>query len=190
MAFTFFETDIVGLVIVKTHVYEDERGIYNKIFEKNVYAEQGIRVNFTESSDIYSQKGVIRGLHYQTKESQAKLVHVLAGKMYDVALDLRKESATFGRWHGELLEAGDGKAIYIPEGFAHGFLSLSDRTIFSYQCSGKYLPEYCGGIFWDDKELNIPWPLKEYQVDRIIATDKDRNWPLFKEYCQREGIQI
>lgn len=184
MSFEFKKTDINGLQIIKPHIFSDDRGIYKKYYEKNIFAENNITCEFTESSDLYSKKGVLRGLHYQTIDSQAKLIHVIKGILFDVALDLRNNSSTFGLYHAELLNAEDHKILFIPEGFAHGFISLTDNTIFSYQCSGKYIPEACGGIRWDDPELNIPWPLKEYDIETIIATEKDKNWPTLAEYIQ------
>lgn len=172
-------------MIVKPHTYYDDRGIYKKCYEIDSYKEMGISCRFNECSDIYSRKGALRGLHYQTKDSQAKLVHVLAGALFDVALDLRPGSATFGRYHAELLTGEEEKAIFIPEGFAHGFIALEDKTIFSYMCSGRYIPQACGGIRWNDPELNIPWPLEEYNIDQIIATRKDRNWPMLAEYVAK-----
>lgn len=188
MAFTFDKTEIEDLLIINPHRYPDDRGIYKKNYEKNIYVENGIVCEFTESSDLYSKKGALRGLHYQTKESQAKLIHVISGVLYDVAVDLRKDSSTFGKYHAELMKAEDNKAIFIPEGFAHGFIALTDNTIFSYQCSGKYLPEACGGIIWNDPELNIEWPLQEYGIEKIIATEKDRNWPTLSEYKKKLGL--
>ncbi len=182
MPFKFNKTEIDGLLIIEPHMYPDERGLYKKCYEKYVFAENGITCEFTETSDLYSSKGALRGLHYQTEQSQAKLIHVVTGKLFDVALDLRENSPTFGKYHTELLCAEDNKVIFIPEGFAHGFIALEDRTIFSYQCSGKYIPQACGGIRWDDSELNIPWPLEEYGIKNIIATDKDKTWPTFREY--------
>lgn len=102
-----------------------------------------------------------------------------------MALDLRENSLTFGEYHTELLKAEDNKVIFIPEGFAHGFIALTDNTVFSYQCSGRYVPEACGGIRWDDPDLNIPWPLKEYGVEKVIATEKDKNWPTLAEYMEK-----
>lgn len=189
MGFEFLKTEIEGIKIIKPHMYPDERGLYKKCYEKNIYKENGINVEFTETSDIYSDKGALRGLHYQTKDSQAKLVHVISGILFDVALDLREDSQTFGKYHVELLNAEENKVIYIPEGFAHGFISLSDKTIFSYQCSGKYLPEYCGGIRWNDTELAIPWPLEEYGITKVIATEKDRNWPTLAEYKMEKNVK-
>ena len=138
---------------------------------------------------MYSKKGALRGLHYQTVDSQAKLIHVISGVLFDVALDLREDSSTFGEYHTELLRAEDNKVVFIPEGFAHGFIALTDNTVFSYQCSGSYVPEACGGIRWDDPELNIPWPLKEYGVEKVIATEKDKNWPTLSEYKLRNEIK-
>lgn len=183
--FTFNTTNINDVIIIETHQFNDERGLYNKIYEETIFAENGIKSKFTESSDIYSKKGVLRGLHYQNNYSQAKLIHVLKGVLFDVALDLRRESITFGKFFATKLIDKEHKSIYIPEGFAHGFISLSDETIFSYMCSGKYDPSSCGGIIWNDKELNIPWPLEEYEIEEIIATNKDKNWPTFSEYKKK-----
>lgn len=185
MPITFKGTDIQDLMIIEPHLYPDDRGLYKKCYEKNDYQRAGITCEFTETSDIYSCKGALRGLHYQRHYSQAKLLHVISGCIYDVALDLRVESPSFGKYHTELLEARDNKIIYVPEGFAHGFITLSEEAVFSYQCSGKYDPESCGGILWNDPELNIPWPLEEYGVTNVICTDKDKNWPTFKEYCSK-----
>ncbi len=185
MSFEFNKTEIEGVLVIKPHMYPDVRGLYKKYYEKEIYKENGITCEFTESSDLYSKKGALRGLHYQTKDSQAKLIHVISGTLFDVALDLREDSTTFGKYHTELLKAEENKVIYIPEGFAHGFISLTDNTIFSYQCSGKYIPEACGGIVWNDDSLNIPWPINEYGITEVIATDKDKNWPSLYEYIKK-----
>ena len=189
MAFEFKKTKIAGLLVIQPHMYPDDRGLYKKCYERNIFAENGVTCTFTESSDLYSKKGALRGLHYQTVDSQAKLIHVISGVLFDVALDLREHSPTFGEYHTELLKAEDNKVIFIPEGFAHGFIALTDNTVFSYQCSGSYVPEACGGIRWDDPELRIPWPLKEYGVEKVIATEKDKNWPTLSEYKLRNGIK-
>lgn len=189
MSFEFRKTRIPGLLIITPHMYPDERGLYKKYYEKNIFVEHGITCDFTESSDLYSKKGTLRGLHYQTVDSQAKLIHVIKGILFDVAIDLREDSPTFGQYHTELIKAEDHKVEFIPEGFAHGFISLSDDTIFSYQCSGRYVPEACGGIRWNDPGLNIPWPLKEYQIDKVIATEKDRKWPTLREYMEQKSIE-
>lgn len=189
MPFIFHKTRFAGLQVIEPHLYPDDRGVYKKYYEKNIFSENGITCAFTESSDLYSQKGALRGLHYQTVDSQAKLIHVIVGVLFDVALDLRESSDTFGQYHTELLRAEDSKAVFIPEGFAHGFIALTDDTVFSYQCSGRYVPSACGGIRWNDPGLSIPWPLREYSVDRVIATEKDENWPTFDEYVKRNGMR-
>ena len=189
MSFEFFNTEINGVKIIVPHCFEDERGLYKKNYEKYIFAENGILDDFIECSDIFSKKGVLRGLHYQTKNSQAKLVHVISGILYDVVLDLRKNSSTFGKIHTELLRAEENRALYIPEGMAHGFLSLSEHTVFSYQCSGKYLPAYCGGIRWDDPGLGIKWPLNDFKIERIIATERDKAWPTLSEYISSNKME-
>lgn len=189
MAFEFHKTEIDGLLIIKAHMFSDERGLYKKNYEKYVFAENGITCNFTESSDLLSRKGALRGLHFQTREPQAKLVHVVKGILFDVALDLRPDSVTFGKYHVQLLGDENCMGIFIPEGFAHGFISLTDDTVFSYQSSGRYIPEACGGIRWNDPGLNIAWPLNEYGITKVIATEKDRNWPTLKEYEKIMGIE-
>lgn len=182
MPFIFHKTNIEGLQIIEPHMFSDNRGLYQKNYEKNIYAENGITCRFTENSDICSKKGTLRGLHYQKANSQAKLIHVIKGILFDVALDLRENSPTFGRYHAELMDARQHKLIFVPEGFAHGFIALAEDTVFSYQCSGQYMPALCGGIRWDDPELKIPWPLKEFGINGVIATEKDRSWPCFSEY--------
>jgi len=187
MPFEFIKTKIDGLLVIQPHMYPDERGLYKKCYEKDIFKQNGILCDFTETSDLYSVKGALRGLHYQSEKSQAKLIHVVSGAVFDVALDLRENSATFGEYHTELMKAEEYKVLFIPEGFAHGFIALTDDTIFSYQCSGKYIPSACGGIRWNDKELNIPWPLMEYGINKVVATEKDMKWPSFSEYKIMNG---
>ena len=188
MPFVFEPTAIPNLVRIRPHLFEDDRGVYLKHYERDIYVQHGITCLFTESSDLYTQKGALRGLHYQTEQSQAKLIRVISGAVYDVAVDLRSESATFGCYHTELMRAHEQKVLFIPEGFAHGYIALEEHTIFSYQCSGTYLPQASGGIRWDDPELSIPWPLRKYGIEHVIATTKDMQWPTLSEYCRRHGI--
>ena len=185
MPFEFKKTELEGLQIITPHQFPDDRGLYKKYYEKNIFAENGITCEFTESSDLYSKKGALRGLHYQTVCSQAKLIHVISGTLFDVALDLRENSPTYGKYHTELLKAEEHKVLFIPEGFAHGFISLTEDTVFSYQCSGKYVPEACGGILWCDPGLNIPYPLEEYGIDKVTVTEKDAGWPTLAEYTKQ-----
>lgn len=184
MAFTFEKTNFEGLWIIKPHMFPDKRGIYKKSFEKNIFADHGITANFTEGSNLYTQKGALRGLHYQTQKPQAKLVQVITGKLYDVAVDLREDSLTFGEVFSLLLDAKNHISVYIPEGFAHGFIALEKDTVFSYHCTNEYIPQACGGIRWNDPGLHINWPLEEYGISDVILTDKDKNWPTLQEYIE------
>lgn len=181
--FSFEEHETIkGLYLIKPHLFTDFRGDYKKIYEKNVYKEHGIPQEFTETSEIVSGKGVFRGLHFQTKDSQAKLVHVIKGKLYDVAVDLRPDSKTFGQWAGYMLTGEENQAVFIPEDFAHGFLVLEDQTIFTYQCSGTYRPEYCGGIMWNDADLDINWPMEG--IESLILSEKDQKNLSLMEYAK------
>lgn len=179
MAFKVQDTDVEGMKFVYPHIFEDTRGYYKKYFEKSIFEQNQIPVEFHESSEIIAKKGSLRGLHYQTESSQGKLIHVIKGRVFDVALDLREGSRTFGQWRSFDLDENSNKLIYIPEGFAHGFLALED-TIFSYQCTGSYLPEFCGGIRWNDETLRIPWPID--LVDFLIISEKDRQLQSFEQY--------
>lgn len=186
MSFQFIQTPIDGLKIIIPHQAYDVRGLYKKCYEKNIFNLNGIMDVFTEQSVIYSCKGTIRGLHYQSTESQAKLIQVIAGSIYDVAVDLRKGSKTFGKAYEILLKDSEHKCIYIPSGFAHGFQALEENTVFSYLCSGRYVPETCGGILWNDVTLGINWPIKN--IDDVILSEKDRIAQTFNEYCIRYGM--
>lgn len=180
------KTELDGLVIIRPHEYSDNRGSYVKYYESNFFKEHGINRTFSETSDLVSKKGSLRGLHYQSVEPQAKLVHVIKGIVFDVALDLRRKSETFGKYYCTLLSEDVPFALFIPEGFAHGYVSLTENSVFTYQCSGKYIPLSSGGILWNSPELKIPWPLKEYEIDDVIVTDKDKTWPTFGEYRRME----
>lgn len=181
-------TDFEGLYVIHPHIYNDFRGMYKKIFHKSSFEINDIPTIYSETSDIVSKKGAIRGLHYQIVDSQAKLIHVIKGRIYDVVLDLRPSSKTFGKCFEILLDSKENLALFIPEGFAHGFLSLDDDTIFSYQCTGQYHPESCGGILWDDEKLGISWPIE--LVDNILITEKDKSWPTFDEYLVNESVKL
>lgn len=141
--------------------------------------EYGIKEIFVQDNESKSSKGVLRGLHFQTQKTQAKLVRVIQGEVFDVAVDLRKDSPTFGQWHGVVLTGENKKQFYIPKGFAHGFLVLSKEAIFNYKCSDYYAPEYDGGVRWDDPDIGINWPLEG--IDDILLSEKDKNLKLLKE---------
>lgn len=185
MAFEIEKTEIEGLVFIKPFIAEDDRGYYKKVFEHEMFSINGLATQYFEFSYILSKRGAVRGLHYQEKHSQGKLIHVLKGRIYDVALDLRPESKTFGRWYGTTLCDNEHVSMFIPAGFAHGFMALEDDTIFAYQCTNYYEPESCGGILWNDPALKIPWPAQ----DKIIITEKDQKWPTLAEFCKIRGIE-
>lgn len=176
MSFEFVQTEFDGLYIIENHTFEDARGGYCKHFEQEIFARNNIDFTITESSDLYTNKGAIRGLHYQEGDSQAKLVRAIKGKIFDVAVDLRAESKTYMKVFTIILTEENKKSMLIPKGFAHGFLALEDNTVFAYHCYGEYIPELCGGLRWNDPKLNINWPLEEYDIKSLIITEKDKNW--------------
>lgn len=181
----FQPTSIPGLIEITPFFAPDYRGFLTKTFEKGSFHSHGIDLNPYEELTSCSQKGVVRGLHFQRQHSQSKLVRVLAGAVYDVAVDLRKNSPTFGQWQGFFLTAQGREMLYIPEGFAHGFLALEDNTLFSYLCGDCYDPSSDGGILWNDPELGIQWPLE--QVEQIIITEKDQALPTLAQWRQQYG---
>ena len=183
--FYFQSTSCPGLTLIEPFHAPDERGYLSKLFEQEVFACNGIVFAPWEQLISCSAKGVVRGLHVQRRHSQDKLVHVLQGAVYDVAVDLRAGSATFGRWEGFYLSAENRRLLYIPRGFAHGFLALQENTLFSYLCGDRYDPQSDGGIRWNDPTLAVSWPLD--QVETIIVSEKDRCLPMFAEYCTRYG---
>ena len=165
--------DIEGLCVIEPTVFEDERGYFLETYHKEAYVEAGIATDFVQDNQSKSVKGVLRGMHYQLKHPQAKLVRVLHGQVYDVAIDLRAGSNTFGKWHGVLLTGENHKQFYIPEGFAHGFLVLSDDAVFSYKCSDFYHPGDEGGILYNDPNVGIEWPIPADM--RLILSEKDQS---------------
>lgn len=182
-SFEFQNTSIVGLRKITPFLAPDNRGCLSKPFEKAIFAEHGIDLNPWEELRSFSHKGVLRGLHFQREHSQDKLVQVLCGAVYDVAVDLREGSATFGQWEGFSLTAENRQMLYIPKGFAHGFLALEEGTLFSYLCGDRYDPASDGGIRWDDPQLGVKWPLE--RVERVILSDKDAALPGFQELMER-----
>ena len=171
--FTFHKTKIDGVVVVEPQIFGDSRGYFMETYRKKVFFEGGIKANFVQDNQSKSTKNVLRGLHFQKKHPQAKLVRVLSGEVFDVCVDLRKESPTYGQWIGETLSAENRKQLFIPRGCAHGFLVLSDSATFAYKCDDYYRPDDEGGILWDDPALGIQWPL----TDKPILSEKDLKWP-------------
>lgn len=171
------KTGIEGLVIIIPKIYSDSRGYFTETYNKNDFLQNGLQYNFVQDNQSKSTKGVLRGLHFQKEHPQAKLVRVIQGEVFDVAVDLRKDSTTFGKWFGIILSDTNMKQFMIPRGFAHGFKVLSDTAIFSYKCDNFYHPGDESGIIWDDPRININWP----ETNDIILSEKDKNHPLFEE---------
>ena len=183
--FKRIETGIEGLCIIEPTVFGDNRGFFLESYSKKEFEEIGITEEFVQDNHSKSKKGVLRGLHFQTKHSQGKLVRVIKGSVYDVAVDIRKGSKTYGKWYGIELSAENKKMFYIPAGFAHGFLTLEDETEFQYKCTDIYAPQYDSGIMYDDKDLNIDWKLEEYGITELTLSEKDKKHQSFKEYTER-----
>lgn len=182
--FNFNKTKIDGVYIVEPKVFGDNRGYFMEAYNKEHFSEAGLNVTFVQDNESKSSKGVLRGLHFQRKHSQGKLVRVTKGEVFDVAVDLRYGSPTYGMWEGVILSEENKKQFYIPEGFAHGFLVLSDEAVFNYKCTDFYSPEYDGGVMWNDSDINIKWPLDN--IEEIILSDKDKNHPNLKDLDLKE----
>lgn len=177
--FKFIETGIEDMFVVEPTVFEDNRGYFMETFQENDFREAGHDLTFVQDNQSKSTKGVLRGLHLQLKYPQGKLVRVIKGEVFDVGVDLRGDSPTYGKWYGEILSEENKKQIYIPPKFAHGFLVLSDEAEFLYKCTEFYHGEDEGGIKWDDEDIAIDWPLDG--IDEIILSDKDKELKSFKE---------
>lgn len=175
--FTFTETKIKDVYIIEPKLFGDERGYFMETYSEQVFKEAGLGYTFVQDNQSSSKKGVLRGLHFQKIHSQAKLVRVLKGEVFDVAVDLRKNSETYGQWVGELLSEDNHKQLMIPRGFAHGFLVVSDHAEFAYKCDDFYHPEEEGGIIWNDKDIAIDWP----EIGELILSEKDQKHPSLSE---------
>ncbi|MDB3085907.1 dTDP-4-dehydrorhamnose 3,5-epimerase [Clostridioides difficile] len=179
--FNFIKTKIEGLYIVEPNVFCDERGYFMESYNKKDFTEFGLDMCFVQDNESSSRKGVLRGMHFQNRYPQGKLVRVTEGEVFDVAVDLRKDSQTFGEWEGVILSDKNKKQFYIPEGFAHGFLVLSEKAVFTYKCTNYYHPEFESGFLWNDKQVSIDWPLEE--IEKILLSEKDKKQKSFKEIC-------
>ena len=175
--FTFTETAVKGVFVIEQKCYGDNRGYFMETYKKADFDAAGLCYDFVQDNQSSSRKGVLRGLHFQKTHPQAKLVRVLRGEVFDVAVDLRCGSATYGKWSGVILSGENRKQLLIPKGFAHGFLVVSDYAEFTYKCDDVYHPEDEGGIAWDDPEIGIVWP----EVGEIILSEKDKHHPTLKE---------
>lgn len=178
--FNFLKTEIDGVIIVETKVFGDNRGYFMETYEERKFYEGGITVKFVQDNQSKSTKGVLRGLHFQKTHPQAKLVRVIKGEVYDVAVDLRKDSPTYGKYVGTILSEENKKQFFIPRGFAHGFLVLSDEAEFCYKCDDFYHPEDEGGLMWNDPTVGIDWPLDG--IDNLNLSEKDTKNPSFGSF--------
>lgn len=186
MAFEFIKTDIDGVVVIQPKVFGDDRGCFLETYQKDVFDQAGLEYDFVQANQSRSHKGVLRGLHFQTRKPQAKLVRVVEGEVYDVAVDLRKDSPTYGRYVGVVLSAEKHNMFMIPRGFAHGFIVLSDTATFEYQCDDVYDPGYEDGIPFDDDTVNIRWPEVGCELD---LSPKDRLHPSLRERKVEFGMK-
>lgn len=175
--FTFTETEIKDLYIVEPQVFGDQRGYFMETYNQLEFEKVGIHYKFVQDNQSSSRKGVLRGMHLQKNFPQTKLVRVISGEVFDVAVDLRKGSETYGKWVGVLLSADNKKQFLIPKGFAHGFLVISDYAEFVYKCDEFYHPEDEAGFIYNDPDINIQWP----QMEKIILSDKDKKLSTLKE---------
>ena len=175
--FIFNKTEIEGVYFIEPRVFGDERGYFLETYNKHDFVAAGISCEFVQDNQSKSSKGVLRGLHFQKEFPQAKLVRVIKGAVYDVAVDLRPDSPTYGKYVGVTLTAEKKNMFYIPRGFAHGFLVLSDEAEFSYKCDEFYHPEDEGGIRWDDPSIAISWPIDSFKPS---LSNKDQDWGLFE----------
>ncbi|MGN0374524.1 MAG: dTDP-4-dehydrorhamnose 3,5-epimerase [Butyrivibrio sp.] len=172
--------EIEGLKVIEPKVFGDSRGYFFESYNYNDYAAAGITEQFVQDNQSASKRGVLRGLHFQKEFPQDKLVRVIRGEVFDVAVDLRKDSATFGKWFGVVLSEDNKKQFFIPKNFAHGFLVLSDYAEFAYKCTDFYHPNDEGGLIWNDPDIGIEWPLQEGV--ELTLSDKDQKWPGIKDF--------
>ena len=171
------KTEIPGVLLIEPAVFGDDRGWFVETWQQERYAEQGMPSSFVQDNQAFSQRGVLRGLHLQYPHGQGKLVQVISGEVFDVAVDVRRGSPYFGRWVGVTLSDKNRHQFYVPEGFAHGYCVISDEALFSYKCTDNYHPETQLAIRWDDPELAIEWPL---DGDPILS-DKDQDAPSLRD---------
>ena len=174
MPFSFKPCTIDGLVEIQPKVFADSRGYFFEAWSKREFADAGIQADFVQDNQSRSVKGVLRGLHFQKVHAQGKLVRAIEGEVFDVAVDIRNGSPDYGKWHSVVLSGDTQNQFYIPPGFAHGFLVLSDTAVFAYKCTEFYQPEDEGGIIWNDPSIGIQWP--DLGMDYILS-DKDKGLP-------------
>jgi len=169
----FIPVTIPGLILVEPDIHGDQRGFFQETWQKEKYAAGGIAADFVQDNLSFSRQGVLRGLHFQNPHPQGKLLYALQGEVFDVAVDIRVNSPTFGQWYGTVLSGENKRQLWVPAGFAHGFCVLSETALFVYKCTDLYRPEYEGSIRWNDPVINIDWPI----VDPRLSA-KDQSAPL------------
>ena len=191
MPFEFKKCPIEGLYEVCPKVFGDSRGYFFEVYNKKEFEQAGLCMEFVQDNQSASTKGVLRGLHFQTLHPQGKLVRAVSGKVYDVAVDLRKNSKTFGKYHGIILDSEMQNQFYIPKGFAHGFYVLSDYAVFAYKCTDFYHPEDEGGIMWNDASIGINWNVEAGLTPNLSKKDTEHP-PFFldKDYFDINGNWI
>ncbi len=177
--FNFIRTSIEGVTIIEPTVFGDARGYFMETYSEKEFAENGIAVKFVQDNESRSKKGVLRGLHFQKQNPQGKLVRVIEGEVFDVAVDLRKNSPSFGKWEGVVLSSENKRQFFIPEGFAHGFAVLSETATFVYKCTRFYAPGDEGGLMWNDPQIGIRWPVGEGFTP--LLSEKDTKNPSLAE---------
>jgi len=178
------DTDLPGVRLFEPDVYDDDRGAFMEIWNAREYGHCGLTVTFVQDNLSRSREGVLRGLHFQNPRPQAKLISVLRGAVYDVVVDVRAESDTFGEWRGTVLSAENARQLYVPEGYAHGFVATSGEVLFHYKCTDFYHPEADRTVRWDDPQIGIDWP-----VEDPILSEKDADAPLLVE-MPREALEF
>ena len=178
--FQFTKTGIEGLVVVEPKVFGDNRGYFMETYNYNDFKAAGLDMVFVQDNQSKSKKGVLRGLHFQKKNPQGKLVRVVSGEVYDVAVDLRKGSDTYGKWYGVLLSAENKKQFYVPVGFAQVFVVMSETAVFVYKCTRFYDPSDEGGLMWNDPEIGIDWPVPENA--ELLLSEKDQHHQPLKDF--------
>lgn len=182
---------IKGLVVIEPKIYSDERGVFYEFFNRQQLLKHGINEEFVQGNHSKSNFGVLRGLHFQIQRAQGKLIRVLMGEILDVVVDLRKGSETFGEYFKIVLSESNRKILFVPKGFAHGFLTLKDNTEIEYLCTDFYAPDFDSGILWNDADLNIDWELEKYDLkeEDLIISKKDKNQGTLKEFIEK-GCEI
>ena len=174
MPFSFKPCPVPGLVEIQPKIFADSRGYFLETWSQRDFEAASINAPFVQDNQSRSVKGVLRGLHFQKKHAQAKLVRAIEGEVFDVAVDIRPGSPTFGKWHAVVLSGEKQNQFFIPQGFAHGFLVLSETAVFAYKCTDFYYPEDEGGIIWNDSVIGIKWP--DLGMEYIFS-EKDKKWP-------------